>query len=316
MQVWTVAAEDAPLRLDAWLARRGGAGSRRRAATWLERGKISVNGAEVGLADAARRVAAGDRVGVWLDRPGSARPVDPALAGLRDALRIVHEDPAIVVVDKPAGLLVEPRSDGPATEPSVLDLLADAYRRLPRARVYVVHRIDRNTSGLVLFARTPAARDDLKAQFKQRTPERVYQAVLQGALAAESAEWRDELAFDAAADRQRRAHGTDAGAKEAISRVRVLERFGSVATLVEVSLVTGKRNQIRVQAGLRGHPLVGERRYRFGADREPAGLPAFDRQALHAVTLGFRHPQSGRPVSFTSPLPDDLARLLRSLRRL
>ena len=315
MQEWTVTVDEARIRLDVWLVRRAGAASRSRASGWIERGKVFVNGQEIGLAEASHHVAAGDCVRVWLDRPGSSKPTDRAVAGVRAHLRTVHEDSAIVVVDKPVGMIVEPLPGEAVQEPTMLDLLVDAYRHVPRAHVYVVHRIDRDTSGLVLFARSPAARDHLKGQFERRTPDRIYQAVVLGALKTESAEWRDRLAWDKVALRQRRAHDSDAGAKEAEARVRVLERFDAAATLVEVSLVTGKRNQIRVQAGLRGHPLLGERQYRFGAPPEPAGLPIIDRQALHAWGLAFVHPRSKQHVSFTAPLPDDISRLLRALRK-
>lgn len=314
MQERTVTPGDAGVRLDQWLVLRGGAASRSKATAWLERGKVFVNGRETGLEDAAARVAEGDRIGIWVDRPGSARPVDRAVADARTHLDILHEDEAIVVVDKPVGLIVEPLPDGAEHEPTVLDLLTDHYRHLPRARVFVVHRIDRDTSGLVLFARTPAARDHLKDQFEARTPDRVYQAVAVGTMAPETAVWRDMLAWDKAALRQRRAHGRDAGGKEAVAHVRVLERF-ALATLLEVSLVTGKRNQIRVQAALRGLPLLGERQYRFDAPPEPPGLPRLERQALHAWRLGFTHPVSGHEVSFSAPVPDDLTRVLRALRR-
>lgn len=313
MQERTVTSGDAGVRLDQWLVLRGGAASRSKATGWLERGKVFVNGREARLDAAAVRVAEGDRIAVWVDRPGSAKPVDRAVADARTHLDILHEDDAIVVIDKPVGLIVEPLPDA-AHEPTVLDLLTDHYRHLPRARVFVVHRIDRDTSGLVLFARTPAARDHLKDQFEQRTPERVYQAVVVGMMAEETAVWRDMLAWDKAALRQRRAHGRDAGGKEAVARVRVLERF-ALATLLEVSLVTGKRNQIRVQAALRGLPLLGERQYRFDAPPEPPGLPRLERQALHAWRLGFTHPGTGHEVDFTAPVPDDLTRVLRALRR-
>jgi 23S rRNA pseudouridine1911/1915/1917 synthase len=309
-----VNAGEAGLRLDQWLVRHGGAPSRAKAAAWLERGKVFVNGREVTVADAAGRVSEGDRIGIWVDRPGSAKATDRAVVDARAHLNVLYEDSAIVVLDKPPGLIVEPLPDDETGEATMLDLLEDRYRHQSRARVYVVHRIDRDTSGLVLFARTPAARDDLKAQFEERTPERVYQAVLIGVLDSDTATWTDLLAWDKVALRQRRAHATDAGAKEAIARVRVTERFTD-AMLVEVSLVTGKRNQIRVQAGIRGVPLLGERQYRFDAPPEPEGLPRLNRQALHAARLGFVHPQTGRRVTFESPLPDDFARLLQALRR-
>lgn len=314
MEQHVVAAVDAGLRLDQWLVRSGGAASRGQAAAWIERGKVFVNDREAGAASRARRVSAGDRIGVWLDRPGSSKAADRAVAAARASLVVLHEDPSIVVVDKPAGLIVEPLPDEAASEATVLDLLEDRYRHLPRARVYVVHRIDRDTTGLVLFARTTGARDALKGQFERQTPERLYQAIVAGPLDGPSATWRDLLAWDREARRQRRAHGTDAGAREAVAQVRVVERF-EAATLIEVSLVTGKRNQIRVQAALRGHPLLGERQYRFGAPPEAAGLPRFSRQALHAWRLRFTHPGTGRTATFTSPLPADFAAGLRALRR-
>ncbi|MEW5982082.1 MAG: RluA family pseudouridine synthase [Acidobacteriota bacterium] len=312
MQEIIVGPGDDGLRLDVWLVRRTEAGSRARASEWIERGKIFLNGREAAGRDRATRVGAGDRVGLWIDRPGSSRSPDAAVAGARPSLRVVYEDASIAIVDKPAGLLVEPLPRDAGSEPTVLDLLLDRARHLARARYYVVHRIDRDTSGLVLFARTAAARDRLKAQFEAQTPERVYLAVTLGQVRADSGTWRDRLAWDTSSLRQRRAHGKDAGGKEAVSRYRVRERFGA-ATLLEVSLVTGKRNQIRVQAAMRGHPLLGERQYRFGAIDEPADLPRIGRQALHAWRLSFHHPESGRRVGFVSEVPSDLDRLLRAL---
>jgi 23S rRNA pseudouridine1911/1915/1917 synthase len=312
MQEWVIAADAAGLRLDLWLARHGGAGSRSRAAAWLERGKVFVDGDAAGPADASRRLAPGARVGVWMDRPGSATPADRAAREARHLLRIVAEDPSFIVVDKPAGILVEPLPGRGGGEVTLLDLLAHHVRHAPRAAFHVVHRIDRDTSGLVLFARTPDARDALKDQFERRTPSRIYLAVLEGAPATARGRWEDQLAWDASKLRQRKAHATDARGKEAVAEVEVVERFAA-ATLVKVSLITGKRNQIRVQAGLRGNPLLGERQYRFGAPPSQA-LPRFGRQALHAWRLGFRHPVTGRPVTCIAEPPDDFTRLLAALR--
>jgi len=313
MREWIVESGDAGMRLDKWLARRTGAGSRGRAAGWLTRGKVYVNGQPAEAESGARPVVTGDRVGLWMDRPGSSKSADRSVRDARHLLRIIHEDAALVVVDKPAGLLVERLPRGAPDEPTLLDLLADRYRHAPRARVYVVHRIDRDTSGLVLFARTALARDALKEQFERRTPERVYLAVVLGRVTPREGTWRDSLAWDASSLRQRRAHGRDARAKDAESRYREVEAF-SGASLLEVSLVTGKRNQIRVQAGMRGMPLLGERLYRFSAPPEPRGFPHIDRQALHAWKLGFRHPESGRRVAFESPIPPDIAAVLAGLR--
>jgi 23S rRNA pseudouridine1911/1915/1917 synthase len=313
MQEWVIEAADAGMRLDLWLVRGAEGGSRRRVAEWLGRGKVYLDGRPVDLAAAAHRLAAGERVGVWLDRPGSATASERSVVPLRHLLRVLYSDAAIIVVDKPPGLLVDPLPDGRTAEVTVLDLLRDHVRREARSGLYVVHRIDRETSGLVLFARTPAACEALKKQFEAHAPERVYQAVVLGCPAPASGTWRDRLSWDASTFRQRRAHASDARAKEAVAHYTVREPFAA-ASLVEVSLLTGKRNQIRVQAALRGHPLLGEHQYRFDAPPEPPGLPALERHALHAWRLGFVHPVTAQQVSFTAPLPDDLARLLSELR--
>jgi 23S rRNA pseudouridine1911/1915/1917 synthase len=314
MREWIVESADAGMRLDRWLAVRTDAGSRRRAAEWIARGKVYWNGQAADAADGAQTVSAGERVGVWMDRPGSSKPVDRSVRDARHLLSVLHEDESIVVVDKPAGLLVEPLPGRAGEEPTLVNLLADRDRHAPRARSYVVHRIDRDTSGLVLFARTPAARDALKAQFRQRTPERIYLAVVLGRPTPATGTWRDRLAWDASSLRQRKAHGQDSRASGAEARYQVTEPFAGAA-LIEVQLVTGKRNQIRVQAAMRGHPLLGERQYRFGAPPEPPTLPHIDRQALHAWKLGFTHPTAGRRVTHVSPLPDDFAALLAALRK-
>jgi 23S rRNA pseudouridine1911/1915/1917 synthase len=314
MQEWIVAESDAGMRLDLWLARRAGAGSRSRASAWIERGKVFLGGTPAVMRDASHRLPAGAHVGVWMDRPGSARASDRAAQDGLHLLRLVHEDAAVLAVDKPPGLIVEPLPGREGEEVTLLDLLAQRFRHEPRAQCFVVHRIDRDTSGLVLFARSADARDELKDQFERRTPVRVYQAVLEGRLEPPRGTWRDELAWDPERLRQRRAHATDARAKDAVARYAVMEQFAESA-LVEVTLVTGKRNQIRVQAGMRGHPVLGERQYRFGAPPEPEGLPRINRQALHAWRLGFRHPSTGEDVLLTAEPPADFAQLLRALRR-
>jgi len=174
-----------------------------------------------------------------------------------------------------------------------------------------VHRIDRDTSGLVVFAKTLAVQDRLKAQFERREPERVYWAVVHGHPNPPQGSWRDHLVWDARRLLQTRAHPHDPRKKEAISHYRVLETFAD-ASLVEVRLETGKRNQIRLQARLHGHPIVGERLYDDG--EAPRSAVAFPRQALHASRLSFRHPLDGRPLTFEAPPPEDLAELLARLR--
>lgn len=310
---WVVTADAAGARLDRWLARQPEVGSRARAREWLERGKLFLNGRELTFADAGRRLRPGDRVELWEDRPGSARRVARAVVRARRRLAVVFEDEALLVVDKPPGLLVEPLPGREAEEVTLLDLVADHLRAAPHARPCVVHRIDRDTSGLVVFAKTPEAQAALKRQFERRRAERVYLAVVAGRVRPVEGTWRDRLRWDARRKRQQHAHGADPKAREAVAHYRVLKQFAD-ATLLEVRLVTGKRNQIRIQAASRGHPLFGERQYVFDA-RSSGGPPRFERQALHAYRLSFAHPVTGRPVTVEAPVPPDLSELIDSLCR-
>jgi 23S rRNA pseudouridine1911/1915/1917 synthase len=306
---WTVAAADAGTRLDKFLASPGRLGSRAKAAAALERGKVFLNDNEATLSDAGMRLDAGDAVRVWMDRPGSAKtrpaPLEPG------GLHIVYEDDSLLVLNKPPGLLAVPlaRRD---EAPSVYHHVEQHLRTRGKRRPHVVHRIDRDTSGLVVFAKHARAQERLKEQFRRREPERIYLAVVYGRPEPEEGTWRDHLVWDQEALIQKETHPRDPRAKEATSDYRVLETFAQ-ASLIEVRLRTGKRNQIRLQARLRGHTLVGEQRYVFG----PASLRpiAFPRQALHAWRLAFRHPDDGKPLRFEAPLPADMEALLASLRR-
>jgi 23S rRNA pseudouridine1911/1915/1917 synthase len=307
---WIVDAADAGIRLDKYLAAAGRAGSRPRAAAALERGKVFLNHREATLAHAATRLVAGDVVRLWADRPGSARRTQ-AIGSARD-LRIVYEDEALIVLNKPPGLLAVPlplerRFDAP----SVFEDLRQ-YLRGRRRRPFVVHRIDRDTSGLVLFAKSETAQQALKRQFLNHEPERVYRAVVYGRPSPPEGTWRDHLVWDLKALIQKETHPRDPRGKEAISHYRVVEPLDA-ASLIEVRLVTGKRNQIRIQARLRGHMLVGEQRYTYGPDT--MRTITFPRQALHAFRLAFRHPDDDRALRFEAPMPDDLTALVARLRQ-
>jgi 23S rRNA pseudouridine1911/1915/1917 synthase len=305
---WTVEASDEGLRLDKFLADARRLGSRARVAAALSKGKIFLNDAEATPKDAARRIVSGDVVRTWMDRPGSARPHRGAFEA--GDLRVVHEDDDLVVVDKPAGLLTVPL-DRRAGAASVVDLLARHWRSRGKRLPLVVHRIDRDTSGLVIFAVHSRAQQHLKRQFLRREPERVYWAVLHGRPRPDAGEWRDQLVWNEKALIQRHARPADPEALDAVCTYRVLEPFDA-ATLVEVRLDTGKQNQIRIQAQLHGHPLVGERRY-VEDDVRRHGV-AFARQALHAFRLSFRHPADDRWLRFEAPLPADFRKLLARLR--
>ena len=305
---WTVAETDEGGRLDKFLASPDRLGSRGRAVTALERGKIYLNGVEVGMEDASVRLAHGDVVRLWMDRPGSAkrRP----RTGPAGPLEVVHEDDDLIVVNKPAGLLSVPL-ERKVDAPSVYELIESRFRSHGKRRPLVVHRIDQDTSGLVVFAKHAEAQRKLKVQFARREPERVYLAVVYGHPDPPSGTWRDTLVWDTKALIQKQTHRHDPAGTEAISEYHTRERFRE-ASLIEVRLLTGRRNQIRIQARLRGHTLVGEARYVFGPDS--LRTIRFGRQALHAFRLGFDHPSDGRELAFEARLPPDFEDLLTRLR--
>jgi 23S rRNA pseudouridine1911/1915/1917 synthase len=306
---WTTDDADAGLRLDKFLAAPGRLDSRGRAAAALERGRIFVNGAEAGLADAARRLAAGDVVRVWMDRPGSAKR--PPRVGQSGALDVVFEDDDLLVVNKPAGILSVPL-ERKVNVPSVYAQIEDRFRSHGKRRPFVVHRIDQDTSGLVVFAKSAAAQQRMQVQFARREPERVYLAVVYGHPEPSAGTWRDTLVWDTKALIQKAAHARDPQGTEALAEYRTIESFRE-ASLIEVRLRTGRRNQIRIQAALRGHSLVGEERY-VAASGVPRPIE-FGRQALHASQLTCQHPADGRMLTFEAPLAADFKVLLTRLRR-
>jgi 23S rRNA pseudouridine1911/1915/1917 synthase len=310
---WSVEVEGN--RLDKFLADAARLGSRGRAATALARGRVFVNGAEVGPRDAGIRLAAGDRVAVWMDRPGSAgvRHAPPGRAPRGGTVEILYEDGCLLVVNKPPGLLTVPLARRPKAM-SLYELVAK-HLRVRRRTPHVVHRIDRDTSGLVVFAKDARTEQVLKAQFIAREPERVYVAVIVGRLAPDRGTWRDRLVWDHVTRAQHETDSTDRRGVEAVSLYRTVEVLAG-ASVIEVRLRTGKRNQIRVQAALRGHPLVGERQYGTRLRQaQPREALAFQRQALHAWRLAFAHPVDGRPLQFEAPLPADMTALIARLRR-
>jgi 23S rRNA pseudouridine1911/1915/1917 synthase len=306
--VWTIGPDDVGLRLDKFLAAAVRLGSRARAATALERGKVFVNGAEVSLKEAARPLVLGDTVRLWMDRPGSAKA--PLRTGLAGDLDVIYEDDLLIVINKPAGILTVPLER--KTElPSVYEQIEDRFRSHGKRRPFPVHRIDQDTSGIVVFAKDAGTQKALKDQFKRREPDRVYRAVVYGIPEPSEGTWRDFLVWDDKALIQKETHPRDPRATEAICTYRTVERF-SGAALIEVRLRTGRRNQIRIQARLRGHTLVGEERYVYGPDSlRPI---AFGRQALHAWQLSFLHPAQRCRVQLEAPPPRDFAELLTRLR--
>ena len=218
-------------------------------------------------------------------------------------LAILYQDDAIVAVDKPAGLLAVPVKGSDAV--SALSLLS-APLKPRRQRAFVVHRIDRFTSGVLLFARTERDRDNLVRQFLAHSPVRQYLAVVRGHLPRP--EGTLEHYFRREGMFQRLASAKDGDAARAEMQYVVERRLRS-ASLVRVTLVTGLQNQIRVQFSAIGHPVVGDRKYHPAEASERR----IARVALHAGRLEFAHPRSGKNVSIDCPLPADFKALLHSL---
>jgi 23S rRNA pseudouridine1911/1915/1917 synthase len=292
---FTIAPELTGLRLDQALARLMPEHSRSRIKAWIEAGGVTVSGAP---AAAKHRLRAGERVLVAplppLRETGiSAQPLP---------LSIVYEDDALLVIDKPAGLVVHPGSgnrDGTLANA----LLHHAPELVAVARAGIVHRLDKDTSGLLAVARTEAAQRDLVRQLQARTVRREYLALVHGTVARGGS-------IDAPIGRhpvRRTAMAVVAKGKRAVTHYEPRERFAG-CTLLVCRLETGRTHQIRVHMAALKHPLVGDPTY-----GRRHGL-AFHRQALHAWRLGLLHPVTGRPMQWESPLPPDFAALLDSLR--
>lgn len=291
------------------------------------------------LADPKMRVWPGEELVLRLAPPRPAAAQPEAIP-----LDVIFEDAHLIVVDKPAGMVVHP-APGAASGTLVNALLAHCGGSLSGIggvmRPGIVHRIDKDTSGLLVAAKTDAAHQSLAAQFAARSILRRYEAVCRGA--PEPADPRlaglPETRFEPGGvlriegnidrhggDRKRMAVVRGSG-RPAVTRVRVLERFGAgprpAAALVECRLETGRTHQIRVHLAHIGHPLVGDPVYGRArpvaagalAPEAEAALQGFARQALHAAALGFVHPETGETLRFAAPLPPDLSELLTVLGR-
>jgi 23S rRNA pseudouridine1911/1915/1917 synthase len=292
----TIPLEMAGLRLDQALAKLLPGESRSRLARLIEEGHVRVEGEPAAV---RRKVKSGESVEVWL----APRPVDTAFRAEAIELAIVHEDADLLVIDKAAGLVVHPGSGN--WEGTMLNALlhhVPASADLPRAGI--VHRLDKETSGLLVVAKTEAAQASLVRQLQARTVKRTYVAVVRGRVERDGT-------VDAPIGRhpvQRTKMAVVPAGKPAVTHYRVRERFAA-HTLLECELETGRTHQIRVHLASIGHPLEGDPAY---AGR---GARLFARQALHAWKLAFVHPSSGETVRFESPLPEDLRGFIASLRQ-
>jgi 23S rRNA pseudouridine1911/1915/1917 synthase len=305
----TIPPEMAGRRLDSALARLMPEHSRTRIKGWIEAGAVTVGRAACRPKDI---VEAGSLVRVQMARDQVAQPqVLPEAI----ALRLVHEDRDVLVVDKPAGLVVHPGAGNPRhTLQNALLGLDPTLAALPRAGL--IHRLDKDTSGLLVVARTPEAHTSLSRQLEARTMAREYVAVCAGVMTGGGTV--NEPIGRHRGDRLRMA--IRGSGRPAVTHYRVLERFRA-HTYLSVKLETGRTHQIRLHLSHIKYPIVGDPVY-GGRFKLPRGaspnlidtLRGFKRQALHAAALGFDHPRSGMRLTLQSPVPPDFAQLLLVLR--
>lgn len=308
-----VTAEDAGTRLDKYLASRLAELSRTQVQRLIQEGRAT---AATGPLAARYRVREGDTIELHVPPP---RPSELAAEPL--ALDILHEDDDLLVIDKPAGLVVHPAPGHPSG--TLVNALLYHCQSLSgiggEARPGIIHRLDKDTSGLLLVAKHDRSHRHLAAQLKTRKLQRRYQALAHGTMPAR------EGTIDAPVGRhltQRKKMAVVArGGRTARTHYRVLEAWGALS-LLELALETGRTHQIRVHLASLGHPVLGDAAYGPGARRWPGqpaleqAMRAFPRQALHAAQVRFRHPTHGDCMTFSSPVPTDMAALLAQLRSL
>ena len=306
----TFSGSDAPgLRLDAFLASHIAGWSRVRLQRLIEDEDVLVNGKPV---KTSYRLRATDEIEVELTTPAGSdfSPEDIPL-------EIVFEDDALIVVNKPAGLVVHP-APGNYTV-TLANALAYHFQTLSKSagdiRPGIVHRLDKDTSGLMVIAKTETAHENLADQFRQRQVFKSYVALVHGVIKTDSGRIEQAIARDT---RARTRMAVRAGGRGALSLYKVRRRYQSF-TLLEVELKTGRTHQIRVHLAWLKHPVVGDEVYGGGRDntvravRTRAAIRKLGRHFLHAEKLGFIHPISGAPLQFVSPLPVDLNNFLAEL---
>lgn len=304
----TVPAELAGMRLDQAAAVLFDEYSRSMLSHWIVQGELRVDGA---AAKPKAKVLGGER----LSLEAQLEPREDWAAADPVAFEVVHEDEALLVVNKPAGLVVHPGAGNPRG--TLVNGLLRLYPQLAHlARAGIVHRLDKDTSGLLLVARTLEAQHRLGKMLARRAVSRRYLAVVEGLLAG-GQDIDRPLGRD---PHKRTRQAVREGGRPALTRVRVLQRFRA-HTQVEATLETGRTHQIRVHLASIGHPLVGDARYgargrlpRQAAAGTVTALQGFRRQALHAWKLTLEHPQSGETLRLRADPPADLSELLTTLQ--
>ena len=309
---FSVAAGEEGQRLDLFLTQKEPSLSRARIQRAIEEGWVWVNGRPV---RAGRKVKAGDVVAIALPEAKPSGVLPEAIA-----LSILYEDPSLLVIDKPAGMVVHPAAghSGGTLVNALLHHCRDLSGIGGILRPGIVHRLDKETSGLMVVAKTDEAHRSLAGQFKRHEVKKTYQALVYGEPGAEGG--RIEAAVGRHPSDRKKMSTRSRRGRSAVTIWRVREGYG-VAALLEVDIETGRTHQIRVHLTELGHPVVGDRVY-GGAGRiravgdasARARMKVLDRQALHAWRLGFAHPVTGQWMQFSSPLPDEIAGICDFLR--
>jgi 23S rRNA pseudouridine1911/1915/1917 synthase len=300
------------MRLDRFLATLPELGTRSRAKGLLDDGRVSVDGLTRKPGHAVRP---GERVAITVPPPEPSGVEPEALP-----LVVLYEDAHLLAIDKPPDMVVHPAPG--ARRGTVVNAVLHRLGALPGVgepeRPGIVHRLDRDTSGVLLVARTAQALEGLARQFRDRTIAKRYVAVVHGSVRGAGGVIDQPIGRH---PRERQRMSVRARGRAAVTRFEVVERFAG-ATLLRLAPETGRTHQLRVHLAALGHPIVGDRVY-GGRGRAGAGTPqavagvltAFPRQALHAKSLAFAHPVSGASLRVTAPLPDDLRRLVEALRQ-
>jgi 23S rRNA pseudouridine1911/1915/1917 synthase len=296
------------VRLDVALIAQHPGLSRRKAREAIEKGQVTLDGRMV------------REPGILLATTNAVIGFDPnrkALPRVRAAIPILYEDDSVLIVDKPAGLLSVPSGPGADHEETAVGHVRAYISRLTPKRPYVglVHRIDRDTSGALVFAKSAESRQSLIGLFSRHAIERSYAALVAG-LPVAGAGLVDAPIKDAYEGGRRGVAKGDEPSQPARTRWRVIERFATAA-LLEVTLETGRQHQVRIHLAHIGHPVLGDSRYgRDDADKPARKVPRARarRQMLHARSLAFVHPLTGTRVEALSPLPEDFLAALAALR--
>ena len=298
------APHDAGERLDKLLAGGSPELSRSRIKSLILAGQVASGGATI--TDPSYRVKPGESFAITVPAPVAALP-----RGQDIALTVVHEDSALIVIDKPAGMVVHPGPGNPDATlvNALISHCGDSLSGIGGVlRPGIVHRLDKDTSGLMVAAKTDAAHRALSEQFATRTLSRIYLALVRGLPNPSQGVITGNIGRSPANRKKMAVLDEDRpGGRHAVTHYRVLKSLHGPTSLLECRLETGRTHQIRVHLTHRGHPLIGDRLY------GGAKAPPFPRQALHAYKLAFIHPDSGRKMRFEIALPEDMQALIDSL---